>query len=323
MTGAPGSRSPGPWSSSVHVFLTRPVGSCTPFVLSSIYFHRCVFGRVESESGSLESFVSSRPSSQPPSRVRLQSFPSHSDHPAPRPTANMAPQACTLSSIIANLPRPPSKAQRAANRQNALNPIAVCRLLTLKQWCYFVVGVMAWVIDSLDFFAVSLTLKRLEGYFGKSAHTLTTSVTLTLLFRSLGAFLFGAISDRYGRRWPLTANLLIVAALELGSGFVQSFGAFLAVRSLFGIGMGKHLLPPSFKMALILILLSFAGGIWGMGQSTSAPKPHVLLTPPRPVEQLPRRRSRTRLPKRAVSFRASCRSATPPSRNSASPHELS
>jgi len=46
----------------------------------------------------------------------------------------------------------------------------------------------------------------------------------------------------------LVANLLVVAVLSLGSGFVQTFQQFLAVRSLFGIGMG---------------------GIWGMASATA------------------------------------------------------
>lgn len=60
--------------------------------------------------------------------------------------------------------------------------------------------------------------------------------------------IFGIISDRYGRKWPLVANLLLISVLELGSGFVQTFKAFLAVRSLFGIAMG---------------------GIWGLAASTA------------------------------------------------------
>lgn len=43
---------------------------------------------------------------------------------------------------------------------------------------------------------------------------------------------FGLISDRYGRKWPLVANLIIVAVLSLGTGFVHNFSEFLAVRSL-------------------------------------------------------------------------------------------
>jgi SHS family lactate transporter-like MFS transporter len=46
----------------------------------------------------------------------------------------------------------------------------------------------------------------------------TQAITLTLLFRSVGAVLFGVFSDRFGRKWPLVFNLLLVAVLELGAG---------------------------------------------------------------------------------------------------------
>ncbi|KAJ7189526.1 MFS general substrate transporter, partial [Mycena pura] len=76
----------------------------------------------------------------------------------------------------------------------------------------------------------------------------TQAITLTLLFRSVGAVLFGVFSDRFGRKWPLVFNLLLVSILELGAGFVQTYAQFLALRSLFGIGMG---------------------GIWGLAASTA------------------------------------------------------
>lgn len=60
--------------------------------------------------------------------------------------------------------------------------------------------------------------------------------------------MFGILSDRFGRKWPLVGNLLIIAVLQLGAGFVKTFPQFLAVRSLFGIGMG---------------------GIWGLAASTA------------------------------------------------------
>lgn len=85
----------------------------------------------------------------------------------------------------------------------------------------------------------------------------TTSITLTLLFRSIGAVginlfyvfahvshpsplqvIFGLISDRFGRKWPLVVNLFLISSLSLGCSFVQTYHQFLAVRSLFGVGMG-------------------------------------------------------------------------------------
>jgi hypothetical protein len=57
------------------------------------------------------------------------------------------------------------------------------RLFTLstgRRW-------MAWTCDAIDFFSVSLSVTNLEKQFDKTAHDITTAITLTLLFRSLGA----------------------------------------------------------------------------------------------------------------------------------------
>ncbi|KAG1785617.1 carboxylic acid transporter protein [Suillus plorans] len=56
------------------------------------------------------------------------------------------------------------------------------------------------------------------------------------------------ISDRYGRKWPLVVNLLLCCVIELGTGFVDTFSQFLALRALFGIAMG---------------------GIWGLSASSA------------------------------------------------------
>ncbi|ELU41400.1 carboxylic acid transporter [Rhizoctonia solani AG-1 IA] len=128
------------------------------------------------------------------------------------------------------------------------------RSLTFVQWALFFSGWLAWTCDAIDFFSVSLSVSRLQVAFNRSTNDLvcpcitpslsdlttgqTTSITLTLLFRSLGAVVFGVISDRYGRKWPLVGNLLLCSALELGSSFVQTYTQFLALRSLFGVAMG-------------------------------------------------------------------------------------
>ncbi|KAK7451730.1 hypothetical protein VKT23_012409 [Stygiomarasmius scandens] len=126
--------------------------------------------------------------------------------------------------------------------------LTVLASLTWLQWAQFFSGWLAWSCDAIDFFSVSLSVSGLGRSFGRDTHDITTAITLTLLLRSAGAVIFGIISDRYGRKWPLVANLLIVAVLELGAGFVKSYSAFLGVRSLFGIGMG---------------------GIWGLAASTA------------------------------------------------------
>ncbi|KAJ7455595.1 carboxylic acid transporter protein [Mycena galericulata] len=128
------------------------------------------------------------------------------------------------------------------------NLIQLFKQLTWLQWAFFCVGWLAWMCDALDFFSVGLSVPALGTQFNKDTTDITQAITLTLLFRTVGAVIFGLFSDRFGRKWPLVLNLLFVAVLELGAGFVQTFRQFLVLRSLFGIGMG---------------------GIWGMAASTS------------------------------------------------------
>jgi SHS family lactate transporter-like MFS transporter len=99
-------------------------------------------------------------------------------------------------------------------------------------------GWFAWTCDGYDYFAVSLTLTRLAEAFDVSKTSITTAITLTLLFRSLGALIFGVLADRFGRKWTLVGNLCLIAIFELASGFCNTYNQFLAVRSLFGVAMG-------------------------------------------------------------------------------------
>lgn len=63
-------------------------------------------------------------------------------------------------------------------------------------------------------------------------------MTVTLMLRSVGALVFGFLSDRYGRKYPMIINLFLFVILELASGFCNTLSQFLAVRSLYGIAMG-------------------------------------------------------------------------------------
>jgi len=54
----------------------------------------------------------------------------------------------------------------------------------------------------------------------------------------VGAFIFGLLADRYGRRIPLMANVIYFSIIELLCGFAPNYTVFLILRALFGIGMG-------------------------------------------------------------------------------------
>ncbi|MGB6803011.1 MAG: MFS transporter, partial [Candidatus Sulfotelmatobacter sp.] len=61
---------------------------------------------------------------------------------------------------------------------------------------------------------------------------------ITLAFRPVGAFLFGMMADRFGRRPTLMVDIIAYSVFELSSAFAPSLKVFLITRALFGIAMG-------------------------------------------------------------------------------------
>jgi SHS family lactate transporter-like MFS transporter len=99
-------------------------------------------------------------------------------------------------------------------------------------------GFLGWTLDAFDFFLVVMTLTAVAKEFGRSDAEVALSLTLTLAFRPVGAFIFGLIADRYGRRIPLMIDLVFYSVVEVLTGLAPTFASFLVLRALFGIGMG-------------------------------------------------------------------------------------
>ncbi|KAI0126304.1 carboxylic acid transport protein [Xylariales sp. AK1849] len=118
------------------------------------------------------------------------------------------------------------------------NPISLFMLLSAKDWLYFLVGFFAWTADAFDFHALSIQQTKLAKYYDRSKTEISTAITLTLLLRSVGAAVFGLLGDRFGRKWPMVANMMILGLLQIATIYSRRFEQFLAVRSLFGLFMG-------------------------------------------------------------------------------------
>ena len=56
--------------------------------------------------------------------------------------------------------------------------------------------------------------------------------------RPVGAFFFGLMADRYGRRIPLMCDILFYSVMEIASGLAPTYRTFFILRLLYGIGMG-------------------------------------------------------------------------------------
>ncbi len=114
-----------------------------------------------------------------------------------------------------------------------------------------VAGFLGWTLDAFDFFLVIYCLTAIGKDFHRSDLEMAFSITLTLAFRPVGAFIFGLLADRYGRRLPLMIDLVFFSVVEVATAFTTSYTSFLILRALFGIGMG---------------------GEWGVGSSLALEK---------------------------------------------------
>lgn len=131
----------------------------------------------------------------------------------------------------------PTKEYVRANK-NLLNPIPALREISGKQWLFILCAFMGWTWDAFDFFTISLNVDVLSEELHKSTTDITWAITLVLMLRTVGAFIFGYFGDRYGTKWPFIVNLLLMVIIQIGCSFIQTFKQFLGVRALFGIIMG-------------------------------------------------------------------------------------
>jgi MFS transporter, SHS family, lactate transporter len=120
----------------------------------------------------------------------------------------------------------PSASPTATQRSNARNAVAA--------------GFLGWTIDAFDFFVLVLAIPAIAKEFDRSIPAIALTTTASLITRPVGAFVFGLLADRYGRRPVLMANIVFYSLMEVLSGFAPTYTAFFALRLLYGVGMGGN-----------------------------------------------------------------------------------
>ncbi|MGA7751773.1 MAG: MFS transporter [Candidatus Sulfotelmatobacter sp.] len=112
------------------------------------------------------------------------------------------------------------------------------RRLTAAQRNTFIACFLGWSLDAFDFFILTFCISALAAQFQTKVSAVTEAVFITLAFRPVGAFLFGLMADRFGRRVTLMIDIIAYSVFELASAFAPSLKVFLITRALFGIAMG-------------------------------------------------------------------------------------
>ena len=97
---------------------------------------------------------------------------------------------------------------------------------------------LGWTLDAFDFFIMVFVFGDVAREFGIGETSVTFAVTLTLATRALGAYLFGRLADRFGRRPALMGSILSFSILGFCTGLAPNAAVFFVVRALFGLAMG-------------------------------------------------------------------------------------
>jgi MFS transporter, SHS family, lactate transporter len=112
------------------------------------------------------------------------------------------------------------------------------RSLDRDQRNTFIACFLGWSLDAFDFFLLTFVIGPLGHEFHRSDAQIAYAITLTLAMRPIGAFIFGLLGDRFGRRIPLMIDIIFYSAMELLTAFSPSYTWLLVFRALYGIGLG-------------------------------------------------------------------------------------
>jgi MFS transporter, SHS family, lactate transporter len=113
----------------------------------------------------------------------------------------------------------------------------------LKNWTpaqrnVVIASFLGWMLDAFDFFLLVFVIKYVAAEFGVGKNEVLFAVTLTLACRPLGAYVFGRLADRFGRRPVLMIDVALYSFFGLLTAFAPNLTVFLIIRALFGIAMG-------------------------------------------------------------------------------------
>ena len=122
--------------------------------------------------------------------------------------------------------------------KHAVEAIRLFKLLNRDQRNTFLACFLGWALDAFDFFLLTFVIVPMAHDFSKSIADLSYAITITLAMRPVGAFIFGLLGDRFGRRIPLMIDIIFYSLMELLTAFSPNYTVLLIFRALYGIGMG-------------------------------------------------------------------------------------
>ncbi|MBM3094612.1 MFS transporter [Ensifer sp. T173] len=135
----------------------------------------------------------------------------------------------------------------------------------------FVIFGLVWAADAMQVLAIGFSAPSIAATFGVTIPQALQSGTFFFLGMLVGAFVFGRLADRIGRRPVLFIAIIIDAIFGIASAFATDLTWLFAARFLTGLGVGGTLpvdyammaeFLPANRRGRWLVLLE---GFWAIG----------------------------------------------------------
>ena len=110
--------------------------------------------------------------------------------------------------------------------------------LTKAQKRTVLAAYLGWTLDAFDFFLLTFVIKYIAKEFGVGVPEVAYALFLTLAMRFIGAFVFGRIGDKWGRKPALMLDIVCYSVIGAAAAFSPNLTIFLILRALFGVAMG-------------------------------------------------------------------------------------
>lgn len=133
-----------------------------------------------------------------------------------------------------------SGAARAADLQEAARISARIERLPFTRWHARVLGIVGFVhmTDAFDALTIAFVMPVLIGLWHLTPTEAGLLVSGGYVGQTLGALLFSAAAERFGRLRVLRWLLVVLAAGSVASAYASGYALFIALRFLQGIGLG-------------------------------------------------------------------------------------
>ena len=139
------------------------------------------------------------------------------------------------------------------------------------QYRLFMIFGLVWMADAMQVLSIGFSAPSIAATFGVALPRALQTGTWFFVGMLAGAFAFGRLADRIGRRPVLMAAVVVDACFGVASAFAPDFGWLLVLRFLTGVGVGGTLpvdytmmaeFLPSDRLGRWLVLLE---SFWSVG----------------------------------------------------------